>query len=378
MKKRLQNICIVLVSFVFFLWRGSAKKVVIPKRFVIIQPTENLGDMVCMTPICHAIKKNNPDAYVAVIGSPKNRELLANHPNIDVYIDIPKSVWQLIGCVRTGKYDAGVVVNPDPVNLGTLFLGNVSTITGIRLSKEFEHMQSMPYRVISHLVRRVEYFPGKYVPDQYLKLLIPFGIEEVSSKKVLFYTTQSTKKVTEMRMQVGMHEHEKFIVIAPGAGSDLKRWPLERFATLANYLYEKHSVPIVIIGGPNDQKVIQDMIKLLDSKVMYWSPGPQSYDELKATLAQAVLVIGNDSGAIHVAEAVGTQTLTIAGSTDVAEHMVEDGHHRIIQGVGDGTLYRSWIGDESQIDPYLARKQMESVSIDSVIKITEELLALNI
>lgn len=374
MNKRLQNICIVCISYIYFLWRGSGKKTISPKKFVVMQPTGNLGDMVCVTPLLHAIKRNIPSGHITVIGSSGNRQLLEDSPDVDVYKVMPQSVWKLIGFASEGKFDAGIVVGIDSLHVGALFLGGVTTISCFELSTEYRHMEPKPYKLISRLVHTVKYFPGKYIPDQFLRLLIPLGIAETTAEKLLSFSPKSYKKVTSMLESVHIQKNEKFIAIAPGAGSDLKRWPATRFAEVAYHMMKRYAVKVVIIGGPHDQHAVQEMIADIDSSVQYWNPGPLPFDELKALLAHAHIVIGNDSGAIHVGEAVGALTLTIAGATDTTEHMKEDTRHRIVKGDALGARYQAYIVNEAEMNPELARVQMESVTVDMVANVTDELM----
>lgn len=374
LRRRAHNIGMVILSYIFFLYRGTGKGGAHSQKFVVLYPTGNIGDMVCITPLFKIIKKHNSDATITVIGASKNRELLRYHKDIDEYIDIPGSMWKLIRIVQSRKFDAGIIINLDVVNLATLYMGCVKGISCLRLTREYAHMETVPYRLLTPLVHNIEYFPGQYVPEQYLKLLNPFGIDDTQSQKTLFHSPESALKITEELELFGIQRDEKIIVIAPGAGSDIKRWPTDRFAEVAQYLSNTHNIPLVIIGGANDQHSVQDMIQSLDAKVRYWSPGPQSFDELKAVLARAHLVIGNDSGAIHVGEAVGSLTLTIAGVTDVGEHIREDVRHRIVKADSAHDLYRSYIGDESEMDTDIAREHMESVSVETVIQMTDDLI----
>lgn len=365
------------MTLLFFLWRGNARNVVQSKRFVIIQPTGNLGDMVCTTPMFRAIKRHIPDAYVTVVGAEKNRALLKDNPDVDAYIDASTPFWSLVKQIRSGNYDAGISINPDTINMSTLFLGNVHGVSSIELPQEYKHVHTKSYRLIAWLMYQVVYVPGTYIPDQYVRLLAPFGIRESTSEKILGCTLDEREKSIEVLKSAGIQAEEKCIAIAPGAGSESKQWPAKRFAMLANHIYAAHRTPVIIIGGASDTRAVRDMVASLHAEVRYYAPGPQSLTDLKAVLAHVDMVIGNDSGAIHIGEALGTKTLTIVGVTDVAEHMREDGRHRIVMGnVYTKEMYRSCVSDEAKIDTDWARQQMALVTVDMVAKCVDELIRL--
>ena len=93
-----------------------------------------------------------------------------------------------------------------------------------------------------------------------------------------------------------------YAVIHPFAGSSWKRWPLDRFQTLAQRL-SKH-LPVEWCAGPEDDL-----------------PGARRFGdlyEMACWLGGARLYIGNDSGPAHLAAAVDTPVLALFGPTDPA------------------------------------------------------------
>lgn len=373
MKKRIRNIFVTVLALFCSLFKSKEKIGSQFQSFVVIYSTGNIGDMVCVTPLFHAIKKQYPHAKVTVIGSLKNKELLDQNEDIDEYIDISKSIWSLILILRKMKIDAGISINPNPIDIGILYLGLIKKISSYAFISEYSYMQNRAYKMISSLIELVPYTPGEYVPRQHLNLLKPFGIVAHDIQKRLKCSDKASTEVAEKLHALGITKNHKIIAIAPGAGAEIKRWPADRFAAVASALYHQFDTPIVIIGGPGDQHAIKEMINALEHDVLYYSPGPANMDFLKATLARASLVIGNDSGAIHVGEAVGSATLTIAGSTDDGEHMISDDRHLVVRGVSDSkTLFRSYISDDTKMDVERARRQMETVTVDMVSNVAQK------
>lgn len=372
--KKIQNLFITALSLIFFVYRGFAKKKIDPKKFVIINPTGNIGDMVCTTPVFAAIKKQYPNATVIVVGVEKNRVMLEHNPHVDMYVVCGGGVWSLIRTLRAHNIDAGVVINLSALDLAILFLAGVQKISCFSFGTTEKKYESRSYRLLKWVAHQTVYEPGKYVPQQVLHLLRPFNIHAEHEQKCLGLHPEVVNKLTRELLSQNIHITEKILAVAPGAGADYKRWPAERFAAIANYLYNMQHMPVMVVGGPSDTSAVQAFIAALDTKVRLWNPGPQSMEDLKGTLSIATLVLGNDSGAIHVGEALGTMTLTVAGATDVTEHMMENDRHRIVKGVGEGILYQSYIGDEAKIDTSLAKKQMESVSVDTVTEVASALL----
>lgn len=102
-----------------------------------------------------------------------------------------------------------------------------------------------------------------------------------------------------------------YAVIAPGASLPIKQWPLENFAQLAKRILET-GVRIVICGSLAEISLGAQLKNLLTDDVEDWT-GRTSLPELVSIIKGACLLIGNDSSAIHIAAAVGTQSFCIAG-----------------------------------------------------------------
>lgn len=101
-----------------------------------------------------------------------------------------------------------------------------------------------------------------------------------------------------------------------GARPPSRRWAPERFASLADALVERHGARIALTGGPDEA----DLIAATQRHMRFPSvslAGKTSLGGLAAVLARLTLFVSNDTGAAHVAYAVGTPSVTIFGPADV-------------------------------------------------------------
>jgi ADP-heptose:LPS heptosyltransferase len=109
------------------------------------------------------------------------------------------------------------------------------------------------------------------------------------------------------------------------------------------------------------------MISAMRTEVRYHDFVGQSLDELKATVSKVVLIIGNDSGPIYMAESFGAGTLVLVGPTDEAEHPLQDATHRIVMSKNRGkALLQSAVSAEDTIDLKAARSQIEAITVEQV------------
>jgi heptosyltransferase-2 len=127
----------------------------------------------------------------------------------------------------------------------------------------------------------------------------------------------------ELLSRAGVDLAQPLAVFAPGAAyGHAKRWIPERVAEVAAQLVRTRGMAAAIVGAPGDR----DTGRAIESWLHARAPGEagrianligrSDVRALIGTLARARLVVANDSGAAHIAAALGVPTLTIFGPTD--------------------------------------------------------------
>lgn len=133
------------------------------------------------------------------------------------------------------------------------------------------------------------------------------------------------------------------IVLLPGAGRAHKQWPPERFRKIV----DRHRDRTVIVWGPGERELAEQ----IGGEI-----APQTnLRELAYVLKNARIVIGGDTGPLHLAAALGTRVVGLYGPTDPRRN----GPY--------GQL-------DSCIDHYRTTRTMESISVDDVMRKLEEVL----
>jgi len=108
------------------------------------------------------------------------------------------------------------------------------------------------------------------------------------------------------------------VVIAPGAAyGSAKCWLPERFAALADRLAERFDARVVLAGTRAEAELVKRIVAAMQSRGVSLV-GQTSLPEFLALLSRAQFFIGNDSGAMHLAAAVGLPSVMIFGPTDEA------------------------------------------------------------
>jgi heptosyltransferase-2 len=105
------------------------------------------------------------------------------------------------------------------------------------------------------------------------------------------------------------------LAICPGAEyGPAKRWPVENFVAVARHFIATRKAKIVLLGAPVDVPVAEEFARQLPEVENH--VGKTSLAEFMVLLVSARLVLCNDSGAMHVASALGVPTMAIFGSTE--------------------------------------------------------------
>lgn len=104
------------------------------------------------------------------------------------------------------------------------------------------------------------------------------------------------------------------ICIAPGASIEEKRWPVESFKELIDYLYSDFDVQIVLVGSEDERHLSKTICDLCRNSLIYDLVGKTDIESLIGLVTVSELVIGNDSSVMHIAGACGTPVIALFGS----------------------------------------------------------------
>ena len=101
-------------------------------------------------------------------------------------------------------------------------------------------------------------------------------------------------------------------MINPGGGWTSKRWPPQQYATLIRALAEDDAV--LVTGSPGEEPWIREIVEsAATGRARYF---PSTLLEFIALVRRARLLVGGDTGPLHLAAAVGTPVVAIYGPTN--------------------------------------------------------------
>jgi heptosyltransferase-1 len=117
------------------------------------------------------------------------------------------------------------------------------------------------------------------------------------------------------------------VLLNPGAGWGAKRWPADRYAEVAERLFDKgHTV--IVNSGPGEDLLASEINVLSNGAA---EPVESTIAELIALTRRAALVIGGDTGPVHLASALSVPVVGIFGPTDPARNGPFGGRFRVLR-----------------------------------------------
>jgi ADP-heptose:LPS heptosyltransferase len=120
------------------------------------------------------------------------------------------------------------------------------------------------------------------------------------------------RRVEVMFEKSGLHK-TPFYILFPGAGVKHKQWPVENFASLAQHIYDCSGWTGVICGGPGEETLTKELVTLTSDVPLIDLSGKINLIEFAGVVNQSKFLVGNDTGSIHIAAAVGTPAVCILG-----------------------------------------------------------------
>jgi heptosyltransferase-1 len=159
--------------------------------------------------------------------------------------------------------------------------------------------------------------PGRHVVEQNLSLLQRLGIAPAGVPPIDIDVPPSVV-VKSARVLLGDPE-ARYVLVNPGAAWPNKRWPVERFASLADDVYRAHGLRTLVAWGPGEASLAAAVATASSDGAAVMAPEAGILDLLALAQAAEVVVAG-DTGPLHLAAAIGTPVVGLFGPTPPARN----------------------------------------------------------
>ena len=345
-------------------------------RHLLAVRLDAMGDVLMTSPALRALKESAPDRRVTLLTSTAGAAVARLVPVVDdvIVYDPP---WMkatpirddsgpdlaMVEEIRARRFDAAAIFtvysqNPLPAAL-LCFLAGVP--------RRLAHCHENPYQLLTEWVRDPE--PSECVRhevERQLALVSAVGARTDDDRLSLAVSAQAGRRAARRLRRMGFIPGGRWIALHPGASAPSRRYPVESFAEVATHLAARGE-QIAVIAGPADRGLAGDLaarvgsphVRVLDDVAL---------DELAATIAQASVLITNNSGPAHLAAAVGTPVVDLYALTNPQHTPWRVAHRVLFHDVPCKFCYRS-------VCPEGHHACLRRVPPERVVAAVDELLA---
>ena len=269
-----------------------------------------MGDIAMATALPRILRKKFSDAQIDMIVREDFKDLIEYNPYLTnkIYLSRGEGVRGLLRLtkkIRESKYD---LIIDSHRSLRSMFICFFTQgVKKVYFNKRtFKRLLLIFLKI--NLFKKVD-----FQMIEYLKPLKKYGTEYDGKGTEIFIPENIKEKVKKMiSSRIPSYKNKKLIGFIPSAQWPGKRWPASHFDTLAGMVVEKIDANVLLLGGKKDV-FCDDIAK--NHKNVYSFAGQLGIIESAAALIECDAIVSNDTGMMHVAEAVEHDVIGIMGPT---------------------------------------------------------------
>ena len=312
--------------------RGGPVDLAAARRILVVRP-DNIGDVVLLTPALRALRAAAPQAWIELLASPAGAGVAAMIPELDGVLTVSPS-WQqltapsdadgaaaavraereLLDRLTDGGYDVMLVFtsfsqSPWPV----AHLGLLAGIgTRVVHSREFAggvatHWVTPPPDDTHHVDRSLHLLEAIGVP--------PRGRTPTLRVPDAAYAAADELVVATLRGRASSGgPTSRFALLVPGASCASRRYPAARFAAAAAGIAAS-GLPVLVAGTAAEAGLVEEVVRAAGTPDVRALPAT-GLPVFTALVARAAVALVNNSGGLHLADAVGTPVVVTYAGTE--------------------------------------------------------------
>jgi heptosyltransferase-2 len=287
---------------------------------LLIRATNWVGDAIMALPALQAARKRFPEAEISILALPYVADIYRGQGVADELIGYDRhgehagvrGREKLAAALRAKKFDTALLFQ------NAFDAAWIAWRAGI--PKRIGYNRDARGWLLTKAIRvpRAGEIPA-HEKFYYLELLRRAGwidaIPEISEISLRVTEEQAGRAEEKLRSFGSMRGAVRIAVGAGASYGSAKCWPPERFAKALNQLVKEHGAEVLLFGTPAEAGVSTAIQAGLEKPAIDLT-GKTQIAELPALLSRCSAFLGNDSGAMHVAAAVGLPVVAVFGPTD--------------------------------------------------------------
>jgi heptosyltransferase-2 len=252
-------------------------------------------------PALEAVRHRFPKSHIAVLAKPWVAGLYAGERIADeVILYGSQSRFQLSRTLRAGRFDCAILLQNAFGAAWIAWLAGIPNRIGYdRDGRGLLLTRAVPVPKPGEIPRHQRFY--------YLELLRRAGLIE----------RMPECEAIRLHAPAAAGGRNKVIGVSPGAAyGTAKRWLPERFAEAAGALAAVRGASIALFGSKDERALCEEVAGMLDGLSVVNYAGETSLAQFIELAAGCEVFLTNDSGAMHIASALGVPTVAVFGATD--------------------------------------------------------------
>lgn len=282
-----------------------------PQNILVIDFGQ-MGDIVLSLPALRAIREKFPKAKITLAVGKSGAAVLdlANVCDEKIVVDRValrdgnklRSIYEMariVRDVRRRKFDFVIDLHSlSETNLLGFISGAENRLYSRRKNRSLDFLSTFTIPFEDR---------EKHATERYLDVLKPLGIENISPAPHL----EARQSDLDFIEKLWQKEKVKGLTVGifPGAGNESRKWKLEKFAELADFLQRNEKVNVAIFPGPEERAMIPEIRAKFPANTLIYDK--LNFFQFVAALSRLSLFISNDTGPMHLASALGTPIVLI-------------------------------------------------------------------
>ena len=285
-------------------------------RVLVVAPNW-LGDAVMALPALADIRRAHAQARLIVAARPSVAPLYSMVPGVDATME---TVWRGSVTDRRRLQEDAQQILAEQIERAILFPNSFASawvVHRARVKDRWGYAADLRRLLLTRAVRRPR--GSRHQGAYYQHLVRELGIPTGPLEPVLRVPGSAVEEARSLLRTRGWEESRPMLVVAPGAAyGTAKRWLPRHFAALISRAIRETGVHVVLVGAPKDAesaRLVLDSTGGAERGGVSDLTGATTLQTLAGVLSLAAVCVSNDSGAMHLAGAVGTPLAALFGPT---------------------------------------------------------------
>jgi len=285
-------------------------------RRVVIAPPNWLGDAVLAIPAMAAVRRAAPDSHLTIAAPGAVAALFEEGTDVrpDAVLTLPSSRSGAVAAVAAGRFDLAVLF---PNSFGSAWRYRQAGV-----AERWGYATSGRGLLLTRRARRPRRADAPHMIDYYRLLAHGLGLD-VSDEPPRITPSEASVRAAAKLLDTADAARTRLVVLAPGAAyGQAKQWPPARMAELAARLIARGDTRCAVVGAAHDRPAARAIESWLRAEApaalshLVDLVGRTSLGALVGVASRSDVFVSNDSGAMHLAAAVGRPVVAIFGPTD--------------------------------------------------------------